>query len=107
MKFSGMVGFWVGDKKTAPDVWKPNVIERPYTGEVMSNFRRWNQTDHMNDELKVNNKISILSDLYAQRNWSSIKYIIWNGAKLKVTGVEVGYPRLILEIGGEYNGENA
>lgn len=107
MKFSGTVGFWIADVETTPGVFQSQLVEKSYFGDVYKNERRWQEADQQNDLLKVNNTISILSDLFAQKNMASIKYVIWNGVKLKVTSVTVDYPRLKLEIGGMYNGENA
>lgn len=107
MKFAGEVGFWINDVETAPGVFQPAVVERHYTGDVTRHFRKWNSSEHMNDDFRLNNQIEIVADLYMQQNWTSIKYVVWNGVKWKVPTVEVDYPRLVLEIGGVYNGENA
>lgn len=106
MKFYGQVGFWVGEEETGVDIWESVIVERDYYGDVLRNSRRFQETTgHLNDDLVVSNQISILSDLYAQQNWASIRYVIWNGQKWKVTRVEINYPRIILEVGGIYNGK--
>lgn len=107
MKFSGKVGFWMDDVETSPGVFKSAIVEKPYYGDVVKNIRRWQEGEQQNDKLKVNNSISILSDLFAQQNYASIKYVLWNGAKLKVTQVTLDYPRITMELGGVYNDENA
>lgn len=105
MKFSGVVGFWTGDKEVSPGVFKPDIKEVSYTGDVTRNYRQSQSvSNQVNDNLNVNNQISILSDLYIRENWPSIRYVVWNGVKWKVNTVEVGYPRLTLELGGVYNG---
>lgn len=106
MKFYGTVGFWVGEEEdeNRPGVWESVIEERTYMGDVIRNTRRFQSSDKQNDDLTVSNQISILSDLYAQQNWNSIRYVDWNGVKWKVTSVELSYPRLILDIGGVYNG---
>lgn len=107
MKFSGVVGFFEGDVEIKPDVYVGSIIERRYTGDVYRNTRRFQQGDSQNDTMIPNNQISIVSDLYARDNWSSIRYVIWNGAKLKVTSIDLtNYPRITLEVGGVYNGED-
>lgn len=106
MKFCGSIGFYVGDIETSPGIYKPHIVERKKTGDILQNIRRFQETENQNDTLNVNNRISIVSDLYFQQNWNSIRYVVWNGAKLKVTSVDLSnYPRLTLEIGGVYNGE--
>lgn len=104
MKFYGVVGFWEGEEEVDEDVWKPKIVERIYTGDVSRNYRKAQPTQNQNDDLTVNAQISILSDLYAQQNWHSIRYVFWNGTPWKVTNVEVNYPRLVLDLGGVYNG---
>ena len=58
----------------------------------------------MNDQLIVNNSISILADAHALNHFFEIRYVVWEGAKWKVTNVEVQRPRLILTLGKVYNG---
>lgn len=109
MKFAGKVGFWIEDVETKPGIFgEPKVVERTYTGDVTRSYRKWNTQDSSTlDDLRLNNQISILSDLYALQNWQSIKYVLWNGVYWKVNTVEVSYPRLILEIGGVWHGQTS
>lgn len=109
MKFSGKIGFWVKDIETKPGVYKPGIVEKSYTGDVKQNIRRFQATENQqNENLKVNNRLSIISDLYMQKNWGSIKYVYWNGVNWSVTSVDIGsYPRVILELGGVYNGKTS
>lgn len=107
MKFVGKVGFWEEEVEVKPGVFRSDIIERSYTGDVYRNRRGFQAGENQqNKNLTINNQISILSDLYARNNWGSIRYVIWNEVKWEVTSVEVAYPRLVLEIGGVYNGEN-
>lgn len=104
MKFSGTVGFWEGEKEITPGIWRSVIVERPYKGDVLKFGRGFKSgSDTQNDEFTVNNQISILSDLYVRQNWASIRYVVWDGVKWKVNNIDVGYPRLILDIGGFYH----
>lgn len=106
MKFMGIVGFWKNDEETTPDVWRPKIVEKSYVCEEASKQNRQSQpSSYQNENLIVNNQISILSDLYAMENWHSIRYIVWNRIPWRVSRVTVEYPRLILELGGVYNRE--
>lgn len=109
MKFSGNIGFWVEDIETKSGVFKPQIIEKKYTGDILRNIRRFQSVENQqNENLVVNNKLSIISDLYLHKNWGSIKYVSWNGVNWRVTSVDVGsFPRVILELGGVYNGKTA
>lgn len=103
-KYYGKIGF-VQTVETAPSVWEERTIERPYYGDVLSNTRRWQASEHLNDNLEVSNRISIVADAYARNTFHAMRYIEWMGALWKISSVEVQHPRLILTIGGVYNGE--
>lgn len=107
MKFSGKIGFWLKDVETKPGVYKSDIVERKYTGDVLKNIRNFQSAENQqNENLRINNRLSILSDLYMKQNWSSIKYVLWNDVKWKVNSVDLGsYPRVVLELGGVYNGK--
>lgn len=105
MKFSGKIGFVNGSIEIEPDVWVPNIIERHYTGDMKRSYRKYQSGEYLNDNMRLNNQIEIISDLYLRQNWPSILYVLWDGVRWKVNTTEVGYPKLVLEIGGVYNGE--
>lgn len=102
-KFSGSVGY-VATVETKPGVWDDSVIERHYTGDLIRNTNRVQTTDKVNDDITISNEISIVADPYANQNFQSMRYVIFKGAKWKIASVEVSFPRLILTIGGVYNG---
>ena len=104
-KFYGPIGY-AESVEMAPGVYKDRITERIYTGDIIRNTSRWSTSpDSTNDDLNINNQISILADPFAYQNFQSMKYIEFMGAKWKITNVEVKYPRLILTIGGVYNGQ--
>lgn len=105
-KFFGPVGYGV-TKETTPGVWTDAIEERRYSGNVLQNYRKTAPGESINENLDVSNRISILADPYAMQHFHTIKYVKWLGAYWKVSTIEVQYPRLILTIGGVYNGETA
>lgn len=108
MKFVGKIGFWIDDVETAPSVYEPKIIEKPYVGDVTRNYRR-NQYESgkQNKNLSLNNQIDILADTYLQQNYHTARYVLWNNVRWEVTAVEVDYPKIKLEIGGVYDGIEA
>lgn len=102
-KFYGIIGY-AETVETAPDVWKEQITERSYYGDLTRNTRRLQSSEHLNDDITIANEISIVADPYARENFHAMRYVEFMGAKWKITGVEVQYPRLILTIGGVYNG---
>lgn len=108
MKFYGQVGFAkTVEEPVGSGVWVDKVFERNYYGDVNRITRRWDQNQQRNDDINVSNEISIVSDPFITQNIPWIKYVKWNCAAWKVSSVEVQFPRLILSIGGVYNGEQA
>lgn len=108
MKFFGQVGFVMShEEPEGSGIWVDSPTERDYYGDVNRISRRWETGAKVNDDITVNNEISILSDPFVTQNLPWIKYVKWNGIAWKVTNVEVQYPRLILSIGGVYDGEQA
>ena len=102
-KFYGTIGYAITEE-TKPGVWEPNVTERNYYGELIRNFRKLESSGHLNDNINVVNEISIVADPFAYENFHSMLYVTYMGAKWKITNVEVQHPRLILTLGGVYNG---
>lgn len=102
-KFYGSIGF-AETTETAPGVWEEVITTRPYFGEVLRNTRRLEPGEGLNDNLLINNQISIIADPFANQNFHNMRYVKWMGANWKVTNVEVQRPRLLLTIGGVYNG---
>ena len=103
-KYSGKIGFvkYVEDEYS---VYSEEITEKPYTGEVLQNFRR-NEipSDQMNDDLKINNEISIIANSFAIENFSYMRYATYLGTKWQITSAKLESPRIILTLGGVYNG---
>ena len=101
-KFCGVIGYAV-TKETEPGIWEEQIIEVEYFGDVIRNSRRFSGSAKVNDDINISNQISIIADPFANNNFHAMKYVVFMGAKWKVSEVTVEYPRLILSIGGLYN----
>ena len=106
-KYYGMIGF-ATTEETEPGLWEEKITEREYCGDLVRNTRRLETSgSSVNDNVNISNEISIIADPYAQLNFHAMRYATFMGTKWKVTSVDVQYPRLILTMGDEYNGEQA
>lgn len=103
-KFSGKIGFATAAVETVPGVWTEPIVERPYFGDVIRNTRQLRDADKVNFDLSVGNDISIVADAYASENFFAMRYVEWAGTLWIVSHVEVQRPRLLLQLGGVYNG---
>ena len=105
-KFYGAIGYGISEE-TSPGVWTDRIVERNYSGDVLKNFKKSSAGQSTNDDIDVNNMLSILADPFALNHFHTILYVRWMGDVWNVPTAEVQYPRLLLSIGGVYNGETA
>lgn len=106
-RFYGAVGY-IQEVETAPDVYVNKPIELMYKGELLRNYHRLENGLDINDDVTISNNISILADPYANNHMHAIRYVKWRGTAWKVLNVDASQPpRLILSLGGVYNGETA
>ena len=102
-KFYGVIGF-ATIENTERGIYEEKIVENEYMGDVIRNTRRLRDAAKINDDITISNQISIIADPYANNNFHSMRYVVFNGAKWKISTVEDRFPRLILTIGGLYNG---
>ena len=103
-KWYGKIGY-AESVETSPGIWKEQITERNYYGDLTRNARRLQAADKLNDDINIVNELSIVSDPYAMDNFHAMRYAEYAGAKWKINNVEVQYPRLILTLGGLWNGK--
>lgn len=102
-KFCGIIGY-ADTSETSQGVYMPVITERKVYGDIIKNTKKSEKSDSTNDNITLNNRISFIADPYAQKNFHLIKYCTFMGTRWKVTEVTVEYPRLVLTLGGVYNG---
>lgn len=103
-KISIKVGY-VKVEETGLGVHTPSVEERSYRADLIRNSTRHEAgKDSINDGITMNNRFSILASAYSLENFQYAKYIIYRKTKWKILSYEERFPRLILTIGGVYNG---
>lgn len=102
-KYFGMIGF-AETVETAPGVWSEKVIERPYRGDITRMIRRWDNSEHLNDNISLGNTLSIVADDYILDHCYAIRYVTWRGIRWEISTIDIQRPRLVLSFGGVYNG---
>ena len=104
-RFYGPIGYAFDSVETEPGVWSPLIVEKNYRGDVILNQVRNQPGDTINDNVNIDNSISIIADAYAYDNIGFIKYIVWKNVAWKIQSFSINRPRIVLQIGGIYNGE--
>lgn len=102
-KFAGLVGY-VTQEETVPGVWSP--VEKPVMmkGDVISQASSVQNDDKVNSDITLNHRVSLIGDAYSFENYYNLKWIDLNGRKWEISSVELRRPRLIVSVGGLYNG---
>jgi hypothetical protein len=110
MRFHGAVGY-ASNVETTPGVWQEVITETQYTGDVIRNTRRLEavstEPPKTNADLSLGNSFSVMADDHAYANFMNMRYVQWEGLYWKITDVEVRRPRLVLTVGGLWDGNKA
>ena len=106
-KWFGIIGFIeTVEDPNYPGTYVESKTEKSYYGDIIRFNKRWTvANDKENDNLDINNQLSIIADPFATNHFHQIRYVEWMGTLFKATSVEVAYPRLIINIGGVYNAD--
>lgn len=73
-KFYGSIGF-AKTTETDEGVWTEGITELNYFGDVVRNTRRLEPGENLNDNITINNLISILADPFATQNFHAMRFI--------------------------------
>lgn len=103
-KYYGTIGFTV-EVEVEPGVWINDSTERKYRIDILKHSLKYQSSGQVNDDINISNRFSIVADSYAKENSHLMKYVEFMGTKWKISNIDVEYPRLILTIGGVYNGK--
>lgn len=102
-KFAGYVGF-VLDTEVKPGVFMPKAVEKFYKGEINNQYRRWDQQQEVSDQLTLSEEITIVTNSYLLENIGAIRYVVRHGTRWAVKSIGIKTPKIVLTLGGEYNG---
>lgn len=104
-RFHGKVGYEIPGV-LVDDVWTANITERDYYGDVLEDLQSVEPSEKVNDDYRLQNRISIIADPALLEHISTIKYVQYRGVRWAVNSVRVERPRLILSLGGVYHGKD-
>lgn len=105
-KYSGMLGYVMPAKEDPPGIWKPSaVVEKLGRGDLIRQTVNNEDVGGLSDGININNQISIIMDPFVNKNLESLKYAILYGTRWEIKSLSINRPRVILTLGGVYNGE--
>ena len=110
MKWAGNIGFFIESEVfkdgVGTGVWKSEIVERRYTGDLIRDFRTQDPGNgQVNDNFNISNSISIVADRFIDEHIVDMKYIEFKGAKWKIKSFTQNHPRLEISLGGLYHEE--
>lgn len=91
-------------EEIAPGIHENVIKEKQYYGDVKKDVAKWREGTGIHADLTPGNQISIIADPFAFAHYFGIRYVEWMGTLWTVTEVLVQRPRLVLRLGGVYNG---
>ena len=103
-RFYGSIGFAIM-QETRPGIFEEVYVEHPYKGDVIRNNRQWSPSEHLNDNITINNEISIIADSFINCHFGVMRYVKWMGQAFEITSamIDTERHRITLTIGGVFN----
>lgn len=103
-RYHGRIGY-ATQVEIRPGVYEDVIEERLYFGTVTKDVAKWRTSgERLHKELTLSNLISVMADAYTEQNVHNIRYIEWMGTLWSIADVEIARPRLVIRLGGVYNG---
>jgi len=105
MKFSGDAGFAIEVESNRPGVYKEDIVERRVRGDVLNaGYNYTTDASSTSDDTSIQNRLSIIMDAFLKEHLGDLRYITYMGVKWKISGFTINAPRIIINLGGIYNG---
>lgn len=102
-KFSGNVGYII-EEETAPGVFTQEPIERKMSGDILRSSGSFGANNKVNSDVHIQPRISVVGDAFIYAHFYDIRYVEYLGHKWDISYIEIQRPRVILTLGGRYNG---
>lgn len=102
-KYHDKIGFVIPKTVNGRTVFEP--VEVSAYGEMTQYNFKWNSDQtQLNDQIRLNNVLSIVCKPFLIQNLTYLKYVWYQGTRWSISNVQISHPRLILNIGEAYNG---
>lgn len=104
VKFAGLVGYG-SQVETSPGIWELSEKTSLMKGELIRQNADIQDSGKINGDISLGHRVSLISDAYAIDNYYNMKWVAVDGIKWIVSSVEIQHPRLIVSLGGLWNGK--
>lgn len=98
-----MVGF-TDQVEVALDVWEDGITEKHMRGDILRSYAYYANVDKINENTNLGHRISLVGNKYLLEKYMQMKYLTLHGVRWEISTVELQTPRVIVTLGGKYNG---
>lgn len=102
-RYYGAIGYG-HEVEIRPGVIDEVITERQCMGDVIADGVKIGGDEKITPDVNLSNSFSVVLDPYALENIGAMRYIVWHGGRWTVSDIKVQHPRLIIRVGGLYNG---
>ena len=102
-RFSGLLGF-VRTELSDGGIYNEVATEIKVKGTFRKISSRVYSEQEVNASVRLANEISVIGNNVIFIHLNSLKYVVWKGTKWSVTTITLEPPRVIIVLGGVYNG---
>lgn len=102
-KYAGNMGFVV-ETEVSPGVWSATEIIRKVRGDIIGAGHSYDGGNRINDNITLQHRISVVGDSYLLDHFHELRWVEVRGIKWEVSGVSFSRPRLVITLGGIFNG---
>ena len=103
-KWYGKIAYGV-TKEFKPGCWSTVIETKNYYGDLINDRWRRQTSNKVNDDINFISSLSILADQFISEHCYDLLYAEVMGVKWKITDISIQYPRILLTLGGKYNGK--
>lgn len=90
--------------ETEPGIWETEEKTLSMKGDMIRQNADIINSNSVNDDISLGHRVSLVGDAYAFENYFNIKWIEIDRRKWKVSSIEIQRPRIIVDVGGLWNG---
>lgn len=102
-KRSAIVGYTI-EQDQGHGIISEQPVEVSVRGDMLRNNPRMSYSGSVNGTMTMSMSFSFIADAFAFQHMTKIRYLIFNGEAWTVNTIQEVRPRIILELGGAYNG---
>ena len=104
-RYLGLLGVKEPSIEVRPGVYKSGINEKLVSGFLITRHIRYSALEIQQQTPSANQILSIIPPQGVVLNFETVAYITYQGLKWSVSAVKYAPPRVLMTLGGIYNGD--